>query len=177
MDISNDTTMQELLSIYPSAKRTLFSQYHIGGCSSCAYDNNDTIEKVSEKHDFNLKEAIAHILQSHEHDEQMMLTPQTAKAKLKNGAKLIDLRTREEFEQVKIAQPLFFTQELQQEIFANWEPNTEIIIYDHLGSKALDTCAWFRGHGLNNTFIIKGGIDAWSQEVDPSISRYRLEFE
>ena len=41
----------------------------------------------------------------------------------------------------------------------------------------LDTCAWFLGHGMKNTRALRGGIDAWSREVDPSVARYRLEID
>jgi monothiol glutaredoxin len=41
----------------------------------------------------------------------------------------------------------------------------------------LDQVAWFRGHGLHETFGLRGGIDAWSQELDPKIPRYRLEMD
>ena len=41
----------------------------------------------------------------------------------------------------------------------------------------LDLVAWFRGHGLKETFGITGGIDAWSQQVDPTLPRYRIELE
>jgi rhodanese-related sulfurtransferase len=41
----------------------------------------------------------------------------------------------------------------------------------------LDQVAWFRGHGLNETYGLRGGIDAWSQEIDKSIPRYRVEMD
>jgi rhodanese-related sulfurtransferase len=69
------------------------------------------------------------------------------------------------------------TQELQQEIFSQWDRSDKltIILYDHKGKSAIDTCAWFIGHEMKNTYALVGGIDAWSQQVDPSISRYKLE--
>ena len=52
-----------------------------------------------------------------------------------------------------------------------------IVLYDHRGREVLDQCAWFHGHGLKNTLGLEGGIDAWSQEVDSSVQRYRLELD
>jgi hypothetical protein len=37
--------------------------------------------------------------------------------------------------------------------------------------------AWFRGHGLKHTFGLRGGIDAWSREIDPELPRYRIEVD
>lgn len=169
--------MNQLNAHFPGARRALFAKYHIGGCSSCAYKDDETIAEVAERNEFSVEEAIQHILESHTFDTKMMLSPLEAQQHLEKGAHLIDTRTREEHEAVAIKNSLFLTQELQQEAFGTWHKDQIVILYDHLGDKALDTCAWFKGHNLNNTFIIKGGIDAWSQEIDSSLARYRLELE
>jgi predicted sulfurtransferase len=41
----------------------------------------------------------------------------------------------------------------------------------------LDIAAFFIGHGMKNVLALAGGIDAYAQEVDPSIPRYRIEIE
>ena len=46
---------------------------------------------------------------------------------------------------------------------------------DHQGARSMDACAYFAGHGLENVRALRGGIDAWSQEVDPKLPRYDLE--
>lgn len=174
-DLSPETQMQELNKNFPSARRSLFSKYHIGGCSSCAYDKDETLEQVAKRNDFNVEEAIKYIILSEQHDKAMMLTPQEAQEKIQKGAKILDIRTREEHDAVAIPNSLFMTQDLQQQAFAQWDAQTEIILYDHQGDKALDTAAWFRGHELKNTYIIEGGIDAWSQQIDKNLPRYRME--
>lgn len=176
-DLTTETSMQQLNADFPGARRALFAKYHIGGCSSCAYADDETIAEVAKRNEFDVNEAISHILESHAHDAEMMLTPEQAQEKIQAGAKLIDTRTREEHEAVKIEGSLFLTQDLQQEAFGTWDANTIVVLYDHSGSKALDTAAWFRGHQLPNTFIIKGGIDAWAQKIDKSLPRYRIEME
>jgi rhodanese-related sulfurtransferase len=105
----------------------------------------------------------------------MLIEPVEVHEKLQDF-RLIDVRTREEHEAVKIEPSEFLTQELQQAIFAG-DPAAKIILYDHSGRHVLDQVAWFRGHGLHETFGLRGGIDAWSQELDPKIPRYRLEMD
>jgi rhodanese-related sulfurtransferase len=39
----------------------------------------------------------------------------------------------------------------------------------------LDAAAYFLGHGFENVHCLRGGIDAWSQEIDQTIPRYRVE--
>ncbi len=86
----------------------------------------------------------------------------------------VDVRTREEFEAVKIEGAEFFTQELQEKLFKE-KPGGLVVLYDHTGKYVLDQVAWFRGHELENTFGMTGGIDAWSREVAPKVMRYRVE--
>ena len=177
--INEQTTMGEITALYPGARRTLFALYHIGGCSSCAYQETETLVDVCTRNSITPEEVIEHILNSHEEDKKMLIDPLAAKKLLDRNieVRFIDTRTREEHEAVKIPGSYFMTQELQQEIFSQWDRSDKltIILYDHKGKSAIDTCAWFIGHEMKNTYALVGGIDAWSQQVDPSISRYKLE--
>ena len=49
-----------------------------------------------------------------------------------------------------------------------------LVVVDHQGKNGLDATAYFMGHGLQNVRCLRGGIDAWSQEVDPKVRRYKL---
>jgi len=51
------------------------------------------------------------------------------------------------------------------------------VVYDHTGERVLDAAAYLLGHGFANTRALRGGIDAYSLEVDSSVSRYRVEVE
>lgn len=174
-DLAADTPMGAILETLPGAKRALFARYHLGGCQSCAFSNDETLDQLCARSELPAAEVLEHLLASHVHDSEMLLEPAAAREKLADF-RLIDLRTREEHEAVAIAGSEFFTQQLQQELFAG-DPETRILLYDHSGQNVLDQVAWFRGHGLKQTFGIRGGIDAWSREVDPSIPRYRIEMD
>ncbi len=179
-ELNEQTTMGEITTQYPGARRALFAEYHIGGCSSCAYKDGEKLRDVCTRNDIAPKEVIDHILNSHLEDKKMLIEPLAAKELIDKGeveVRFIDTRTREEYEAVAIPGSHFMTQEFQQEVFGSWNRSEElaIILYDHTGRSAIDTCAWFRGHEMKNTFALVGGIDAWSQQVDKSISRYRIE--
>src|SRR5438477_9677066 len=67
-------TMRELLQHYPGAQRALFRRYHIGGCSSCGFQPDETLEGVCARNNsLPVGEVIEHILASHEADLQMQL--------------------------------------------------------------------------------------------------------
>lgn len=167
--------MGVILETLPGAKRALFARYHLGGCQSCAFSNEETLSALCERSEIPVAEVLEHLLASHAHDLEMLMEPAEAREKLA-ALRLIDIRTREEHETVAISGSEFFTQELQQQLFAG-DPETAILLYDHSGRNVLDQVAWFRGHGLKNTFGLRGGIDAWSGEVDPSLPRYRIEMD
>jgi rhodanese-related sulfurtransferase len=171
-----DTKMGELMAAMPGARRALFARYHLGGCQSCAFDEEETLVALCERAELNSEEVLNHLLASHEHDLTMLIKPSEVKRRLDAGEEIkwVDVRTREEFEAVQIAGAEFFTQELQEKIFAD-KSGGLVVLYDHTGKYVLDQVAWFRGHGIANAFGLTGGIDAWSQEVDASVMRYRVE--
>nr|WP_226894953.1 rhodanese-like domain-containing protein [Luteolibacter marinus] len=107
-----------------------------------------------------------------------MISPAELRAELESSSPplLLDTRTREEHDAVRIAGAVFLEQDLQQQLFAG-DPGRRIILHDHSGRHVLDTCAWFLGHGLKNTRALRGGIDAWSLEIDPALPRYRIEID
>lgn len=171
-----DTKMGELIAMMPGVRRALFARYHLGGCQSCAFDEGETLAALCERAELNCGEMLAHLLASHEHDLTMLIAPPEVNRLIDAGEKIrwVDVRTREEYEAVKIASADFFHQGLQEKIFSE-KPGGLVVLYDHTGKYVLDQVAWFRGHGIANAFGLRGGIDAWSREVDAAVMRYRVE--
>jgi len=176
--IEPQITMGELLRQFPGAQRALFRRYHIGGCSSCGFNVDETLAGVCSRNDrLPVDEVIQHIVESDSAERAMQIEPRDLSEKLKNAEQinLLDVRTREEFEAVKIDGAKLFTQELMQEILGSWARPDPFVIYDHTGTKSLDAAAYFQGHGFENVKVLRGGIDAWSVSVDPKLPRYHLE--
>ena len=178
--LSGDTTMGELLQSYPGAQRALFAQYHIGGCQSCGFSPGETIAQLCARNDnIPVADFIQHVQASHDADAKILISPQEF-ADLRQSIpalKVLDARTREEHEAVKIEGAQLLTQALIQEIFDKWDKTQPVIIYDHQGTRSLDAASYFIGHGFGETKCLAGGIDAYSLEVDPTIPRYRVEIE
>ena len=169
-----DTPMGELMAEMPGARRALFAKYHLGGCQSCAFDDSETLAKLCERAELDAGEVLDHLLKSHEHDLTMLMSP--SEIAESESVTFVDVRTREEFEAVRIQGARFFNPELQEEIFKQ-RPGGLVVLYDHTGKYVLDQVAWFRGHGVENAFGMTGGIDAWSQEVDAKVMRYHVEVQ
>ena len=176
--IDPNITMRELLVQFPGAQRALFRKYHIGGCSSCGFSPDETLAQVCARNEnLNVDLVAEHIVASDEADRAMQIEPREVADRIAQGEKiyLLDVRTREEFDAVKIDNAHFFTQELMQEISSNWSRQNLLVIYDHDGTRSLDAAAYFQGHGFENAKSLRGGVDAWSVDVDPKLPRYHLE--
>ena len=173
-DLTKDLTMEEVLKRYPGAQRALFQRYHVGGCSSCGFSPQDTLEAVCKNHDQNPDEVIEHLKKSFELDEKMQVSVQEASVKLKagNGTKLLDVRDQGEWDTAHIDGALLATQDLSQEIMEKWPKDTEIIVHCHFGNRSMDAASYLIGHGFKNVKSMQGGIDAWSREIDSNVARY-----
>jgi len=178
--IDPDITMKELLAQFPGAQRALFRKYHIGGCASCGFSPEETLAGVCARNEnLDVDEVIEHIVESHEADRAMQIEPRELAERITAGEPvyLLDVRTREEFEAVKLPGAHLFTQELMQEILGNGSRANLFVVYDHTGARSMDAAAYFQGHGFENVKSLRGGIDAWSAEVDPKLPRYHVEQE
>jgi rhodanese-related sulfurtransferase len=169
--------MQELLAAYPGAQRALFRNYHIGGCASCGFRPDEKLSEVCARNEGVPVEAVLEkVRESHGQDEQVFISPPDAAAASRSAhVRFIDIRTREEHETVKIEGAELFSQDLIQQIMHSEPKDTMLILFDHTGSRSLDAAAYFSGHGFTNVRALRGGIDAWCRDVDPSLPRYSLE--
>jgi rhodanese-related sulfurtransferase len=175
--IGPESSMKDVLEVYPGAQRALFRKYHIGGCSSCGFQPTETLGQVCARNGgLNVGEVLEHIKTSHDQDAKIFISPKELAELLQKDktVKLLDVRSREEFEATHIQGAVLMSQPVVQEIMAYWPRTESFVIIDHEGKLALDAAAYFMGHGFENVRCLRGGIDAWAQEVDGSIRRYQL---
>jgi rhodanese-related sulfurtransferase len=170
-------TMREVLESYPGAQRALFRRYHIGGCSHCSFQPEETLEQVCQRNGgLNPDEVFEHIKTSHEQDAQILIDAAELAAWIKrdDSVQLVDVRSREEFDAVHIEGAVMLSQETMRKILAAGSNTKPLVILDHEGGQGLDAAAYFMGHGLQNVRCLRGGIDAWAREVDPKMRRYKM---
>ncbi len=175
--ITGQSLMSEVLAAYPGAQRALFRKYHIGGCASCGFQPTETLAGVCGRNgNLNVAEVLAHIQSSHEQDEKILIGAKELAQWRQSDAsvRLVDVRSREEFEAVRIEGSVLLSQPVMQQIMAEGANTRPLVVVDHKGKHGLDAAAYFMGHGLQNVRCLRGGIDAWSQEVDATVRRYKL---
>jgi rhodanese-related sulfurtransferase len=93
-----------------------------------------------------------------------------------SSLQLIDVREPEE---VAIATvegfrnlPLSQYADWSGHISAEFDPHTETFVMCHHGVRSAQMCQWLISQGFTNVKNIRGGIDAYSLAVDPSVPQY-----
>ncbi|MFM8893636.1 MAG: rhodanese-like domain-containing protein [Planctomycetia bacterium] len=87
---------------------------------------------------------------------------------------LLDCRTPEEHATARIAGSLLIPiDELTGRVgeIEAWRPR-QIFVHCHHGIRSLKVANWLRQRGFTAVTSMRGGIDAWSTDVDPSVPRY-----
>lgn len=87
---------------------------------------------------------------------------------------LLDCRTPEEYATAKIGGArLIPMQELTERLdeIEAWRPQ-RIVVHCHHGVRSLRVTNWLRQQGFEQAQSMRGGIEAWSNEVDPSVPTY-----
>ncbi len=166
--------MQEVLDAYPGAQQALMRGYHIGGCSSCGFAPGDRLSDVlAAKNVMNIDEVIEFIKKSHDEEQRIQISAKELAESLKNGTppRLIDVREAHE-QELAIEGSLPATQELVQEMMATWAKDTPIVTVYHHGIRSLDAASYLIGHGFTDVRSLTRGIDAWSEQIEPSMARY-----
>jgi rhodanese-related sulfurtransferase len=56
--------------------------------------------------------------------------------------------------------------------FQELDPEAHFVTVCHHGVRSMNVAVWLRNQGFENTQSLRGGIDAWSAEVDPTMPWY-----
>jgi rhodanese-related sulfurtransferase len=166
--------MEEILAVAPAAQRALFQRYHVGGCSACGFQPSDTLAQVCKDHNIlDVNEAIRTIELAQEMDTHMQVDPRDVHSWLERGEdfSFIDVRTPDEWELAKIpsAELLDYNDSGR---YMDLPKDRKIVFMCKTGQRSLDVAAYFKGHGFQQVFSMRGGMEAWSRDVDPTIPTY-----
>jgi rhodanese-related sulfurtransferase len=87
---------------------------------------------------------------------------------------LLDVRNPDEFATAKISDSLLIPMgELGQRLSElESHRNAHIVVHCHHGGRSLRVTHFLRQNGFTQVQNMTGGIDAWSQQVDPQVPRY-----
>jgi rhodanese-related sulfurtransferase len=49
----------------------------------------------------------------------------------------------------------------------------DVVVYCHVGARSAQAAIWLKANGWPRVRSLAGGIDAWSEQIDPGVPRYR----
>ena len=102
------------------------------------------------------------------------IRPQDLKARLDAGDApvLVDVRWQQEFDICRLPGSRLLPLDQLANSLDELDPEEEIVCVCHHGVRSLDAAFFLRSHGFTKARSLAGGIDVWSQLIDPSVPRY-----
>jgi rhodanese-related sulfurtransferase len=90
-----------------------------------------------------------------------------------NKTRIIDVREPWEFEAARIDGSVLMPMgDVPARAHQELDPDEHLVVLCHHGQRSLNVTAWLRNQGFENIQSLRGGIEAWSAEVDPAVGRY-----
>ena len=101
------------------------------------------------------------------------ITPKELEKRLnKNEIQLIDVREWNEYNYCRIEGAEVITMTNIYSAVINPEEGKDMVVYCHTGVRSYHAAQILMERGFENVYNLRGGIDAYSVEVDPEIPRY-----
>ena len=92
---------------------------------------------------------------------------------LKNQARFIDVREPWEYATAHIGGSVLMPMgDVPSRAHQELDPDERIVVLCHHGMRSMNVAVWLRNQGFEQAQSLRGGIDAWSAEVDASVGRY-----
>ncbi len=101
------------------------------------------------------------------------IQPEELKRRMDAGEKLfiLDVREPHEYQIANLGGHLIPLGDLPKRV-RELDPNREIIAHCKLGGRSAQAVDFLRQQGFKNVHNLTGGINAWSEKVDPNVPKY-----
>jgi rhodanese-related sulfurtransferase len=103
------------------------------------------------------------------------ITPEETKSKLDAGEKfvLLDVREPWEVETSKIDGATVIPMgDVPSRAHQELDPEEHIVVLCHHGVRSMNVTVWLRQQGFEKVQSMRGGIDAWSRQIDGNVPMY-----
>ena len=103
------------------------------------------------------------------------ITPAQLASEMAGGKELVllDVREPEEYALTRIEGSILMPMgDVPGRANHDLDPDAHIVTICHHGVRSMNVAVWLRNQGFEQTQSLRGGIDAWSLQVDGSIPRY-----
>jgi len=103
------------------------------------------------------------------------VTVQELKHALENpdlGIQVLDVREPVEHRIASIKGAKLIPLSTLRQRYTELDPSQRYYIHCHAGGRSMNAVEFLRGQGFKHVKSVKGGITAWSDEIDPSVPKY-----
>jgi rhodanese-related sulfurtransferase len=103
------------------------------------------------------------------------LIPQDLRTMLAGGGQPLLLDVREPWETAAVSFPgaqAMPMGDVPSRANQELDPDGHIVVICHHGVRSLNVANWLRNQGFEQAQSLRGGIDAWSRDIDPAVARY-----
>jgi len=105
-------------------------------------------------------------------DEVTVQDMKSALGSPEKGIRVIDVREPDEYEIARVAGVGLFPLSRLNQQFTELDPNQQIYIHCKAGKRSMKALEFLRQQGFKYVKSVKGGIDAWSDQIDPNVPKY-----
>jgi molybdopterin/thiamine biosynthesis adenylyltransferase/rhodanese-related sulfurtransferase len=108
-----------------------------------------------------------------EEDQVPEITVQELKERLENGqgVSVLDVREPHEYEVANLGAKLIPLGDLPERL-VELDKDENFAVHCKTGSRSAKAVRLLQNAGFQNVYNVKGGITAWSEEIDPSVPKY-----
>ena len=107
-----------------------------------------------------------------------VISPEELHNRISSGGSnliLLDLREGWEWDVAHIEGSQLITRENSESVLSNLEKDRELILIDWKQDRSPSFVKWLLEQGFSYAKCLEGGIDAWSDKIDPSLARYEID--
>lgn len=101
------------------------------------------------------------------------ISPLEAAALVREGkARVLDVREPWEYATARVEGSVLMPMGEVAGRLGELEPGERLMVLCHHGVRSMNATVWLRRKGFEQAQSVRGGIDAWSVEVDGKVARY-----
>lgn len=90
----------------------------------------------------------------------------------RSGIRVIDVREPDEYQIAKVSGVPLYPLSLLPQRFTELDPNQQLYIHCKSGVRSMKALRFLREQGFKYVKSVKGGILAWSDQIDPNVPKY-----
>ena len=107
-------------------------------------------------------------------DEPIEIDVEELDARLKSGEALqvLDVREPWELEIARLQNTIDIPMSTLPKGLCNIDQEKPVAVICHHGGRSLQVARWLRQQGYTKAQSVRGGLDVWSQSIDPRVPRY-----